>query len=372
MKRLFIGIDGTSNAAFYDLFYSNVYRMNLALAFKNKDDDSPQTYFYLSGVGATGYKYLGLFGKVFGQGLDELILQAYVNLVTNYEPGDKIYVFGFSRGAVAARALAGLISRSGLVKYEFSPSIAAAWYYFLGDTKRAGNYPYQKPGVTHDGAKIEFLGVWDTVYGIDTNFALKKNLFMRLRFENFNLDPSVKTGIHIVSIDDTRKFFRPMMWDRASKLEQKMEQIWLPGVHSDIGGGYGEAFLSTVSLLTMIDRLAEHCPDVDFDNEYIMKFLLPLLNGDVVINNEWQDHISFLHLLGRGRPCDSKLSELRQFAHPLLEGLTGRQIFVKNKRMRYAPSYVLAEPAVRLPIAEFNGDSYNNRYVTPALKAKFP
>jgi uncharacterized protein (DUF2235 family) len=337
MKRLFIGIDGTSNAAFYDIFSSNVYRMNLALAFNNKDG-SPQTFFYLSGVGTASYKYLGFLGKAFGQGIDELILQAYVNLVSNFEPGDKIYIFGFSRGAVAARALGGLISKSGLVRYDSSPSIAAAWYYFLDDA-RAGNYRDQKPNVTHIDAKIEFLGVWDTVYGIDTNFALKKNLFTRLRFANFNLDPSVKVGVHILAIDDTRKFFRPMLWDRA-RPEQKMEQIWLPGVHSDIGGGYGKAFISTASLLSMIDRLTEYCPDVDFDLAYITRFLLPLLDDEVVINNEWKEYFSFLHLW-RGRSCDSHADELRQFAHPILAAMTGREIFFKNKTMKYEPSYIL-------------------------------
>jgi hypothetical protein len=76
MKRLFAGIDGTSNAAFYDIFSSNVYRMNLALAFKDKKR-SPQTFFYLSGVGTASYKYLGLFGKAFGQGIDELVFRSH-------------------------------------------------------------------------------------------------------------------------------------------------------------------------------------------------------------------------------------------------------------------------------------------------------
>ncbi len=368
MKRLFIGIDGTSNAAFYDIFSTNVYRMNLALAFNNKDG-SPQTFFYLSGVGTASYKYLGLPGKMFGQGIDELILQAYVNLVTNFETGDKIYIFGFSRGAVAARALAGLISKSGLIRYECSPCIAAAWHYFLDDA-RAGNYQEQKPIVTHPNAKIEFLGVWDTVYGIDTNFALKKNLFTRLRFANFNLDPSVKVGIHVLAIDDTRKFFRPMLWDRARNVEQKMEQIWLPGVHSDIGGGYGRAFISTVSLLSMMDRLAEYCPDVDFDSDYVTKFLLPLLDDEVVINNEWKEHFPFLHL-GRGRSCDSHVGGLSQFAHPLLAAVTGQEILFKNKMVNYQPSYILADPNTPLKTAKFEDGSYNQRVVASALKEKF-
>jgi uncharacterized protein (DUF2235 family) len=368
VKRIFIGIDGTSNSAFFDKFYSNVYRMNLALAFKSKDG-SPQLFIYFSGVGTSSYKYLGWLGKAFGEGIDELILQAYVNLVSNYEAGDKIYVFGFSRGAVAARALTGLISKSGLVRYECSPSIAPAWQYFIGD-KQAGNYKDQKPNVTYEDAAIEFLGVWDTVYGIDPKFALRKNPFMQLSFPNFHLDQSVKTGIHVLSIDDTRTFFRPMLWDKASDPTQKMEQIWMPGVHSDIGGGYEKAFISTVSLLTMIDRLTENCPDIEFDKDYITKFLLPSLKEDVAVNNEWQEYMSFLYR-GNGRPCDSRARDYRQFAHPLLAAVMEKEIFCKTKLMKYLPSYALSAPDVALPVATFASGSFCADAVAATLKAKF-
>jgi uncharacterized protein (DUF2235 family) len=368
VKRIFIGIDGTSNSAFFDRFYSNVYRMNLALAFNNKDG-SPQLFIYFSGVGTASYKWLGLLGKAFGEGIDALILQAYVNLVANYEAGDKIYVFGFSRGAVAARALTGMISKSGLVRYECSPSIAAAWQYFIGDDL-AGNYRDQKPNVTHEDAAIEFLGVWDTVYGIDPKLALRKSPFMQLRFPNFHLDQTVKTGIHILSIDDTRKFFRPMLWDKTSDPKQTMEQIWMPGVHSDIGGGYEKAFISTVSLLTMIDRLTERCPDVDFDADYIKKFLLPRLEEDVAINNEWQEHISFLYS-GNGRPCDMSAKGYGQSVHPLLAALMGKEIFFKTKPMQYAPSYALSAPDVALRETAFKDGSHCAGAVAEALKAKF-
>ena len=136
MKHIFIGIDGTANAAFYDTMYGNVYRMNLSLNSKSKNGGDPQIFIYFSGVGATSQKWLGLLGKAFGQGIDEIILQAYVNLVANYEAGDKIYVFGFSRGAVAARALTGMISHSGLVRYDSSPYIQRAWHHFVRNRTR--------------------------------------------------------------------------------------------------------------------------------------------------------------------------------------------------------------------------------------------
>lgn len=370
MKRFFIGIDGTSDAAFYDKFCSNVYRTDLALAFENKDT-TPQLFIYFSGVGVASYKYLGLLGKFFGQGLDEIILQAYVTLVSNYEAGDKIYIFGFSRGAVAARALTGLISRSGLLRYEWSHRMEAAWHYFLEDD-HAGTYQEERADVTHEDVKIEFLGVWDTVYGINTKMALQKTAFTQLRFHNFRLDPSVKTGIHILSVDDTRKFFGPMLWDGVSNPGQNMEQIWMPGVHCDIGGGYSEAFISTVSLLTMLDRLAQYCPDVDFDTDYISKYLLPHLDGDIVIHDEWAHYLNVFDFRRVQRTCENTRTELAQSLHPLLLDLRGRTILRGGKAGSYTPSNVLSDPNRNppLPPTTFPPTSYNSTAIAGALTTK--
>jgi uncharacterized protein (DUF2235 family) len=368
MKRIFIGIDGTANSAFFDKFYSNVYRINLALQFRAKDG-SPQLFFYFSGVGTASYKWLGLLGKVFGEGIDALILQAYVNLVTNYEPGDKIYVFGFSRGAVAARALTGLISRSGLVRYEYSPFIAMAWRCFIGDS--AENYDAQKSNVTHPGVGVDFLGVWDTVNGISAELAKKKSLFRQLRFANFNLDASVKSGVHILSIDDTRRFFEPTPWE-GCKPSQKMEQIWMPGVHSDIGGGYSKSFISTVSLLTMIDRLAEHCHDVIFDTDYINNVLVRSLfedSNEIVINDEWSERFRILQS-DRRRRCNSGADELKQSIHPMLGAIEGKNIFCKTSKKKYAPTYTLSPAGARLPEAIFSPETYVGGPVAHAIKRK--
>jgi uncharacterized protein (DUF2235 family) len=372
MKHIFIGIDGTANAAFYDTIYGNVYRMNLALDFKNKKDNCPQIFIYFSGVGATAEKYLGVLGRAFGQGIDEIILQAYVNLVSNYEDGDRIYVFGFSRGAVAARALTGMISYSGLVRYDCSPHIQQAWNYFIGNKEKAGAYADIKPNVVHPNAGIEFLGVWDSVYGISSGLALRDNPFTDLRFRNFDLDESVKHGVQILAIDDTRKLFHPMTWDRVSLASQKMEQIWMPGVHSDIGGGYEKSFLSTVSMLTMIDKLTEYCPDVDFETTHIKQFVQPLLRQEIAVNNEWdlEDFTKYFKL-GSGRPCKNGQATMNQTAHPLLAAAMDREIFVKTKKMRYAPLYVLENADIPLPTTVFPANSYSATVVADAIKAKF-
>src|SRR3954447_1397794 len=92
---------------------------------------------------------------IIGDGIDELILEAYVNLVSNYEPGDKIYIFGFSRGAVAARALSGLISKAGLLKAESSHLIEQAWRYFLDEEMTVPFFPSDDNG--HKNVKLNLL-----------------------------------------------------------------------------------------------------------------------------------------------------------------------------------------------------------------------
>src|SRR5262249_52378245 len=137
--------------------------LNLALNFWDKSQQNPQIFIYSAGVGTTGASSQ-LPGGALGEGLDEMILNAYINLASNYEENDKVYLFGFSRGAVAARALCGLISHSGLLKANSSWLIEHAWRYFVGGP---GGVPYLEHigKDTYQDIEIEFLGVWDTVSG---------------------------------------------------------------------------------------------------------------------------------------------------------------------------------------------------------------
>jgi uncharacterized protein (DUF2235 family) len=361
MKRIFIGIDGTSQAAFYGCFQSNVFRLNLALAAKDGEGNQ-QMFIYLNGVGSSSFRYFGLAGKLFGQGLDEIILQAYVNIISNYEPGDKIYIFGFSRGAVAARALSGLISYSGLLTSSSTSMVEQAWRYFVGD-RIDFNWKEVRKKLTEPDANIEFLGVWDTVYGFGTELALRKSHFNRLRFRNFLLDRRVKVGIHVISIDDTRNLFQPMLWTGPS-LEHKnqiMEQIWLPGVHGDIGGGYSQNVISTISLFCMLDKLSQYCVGIGYDKEYIDEGMGTIASGrDLVINSEWKKYLGLLDRKTR-RCCENNVMDLRQSAHPLVKTMMGKTIDFKGERTSYTPSFKLSDKSRALPDAEFSRGSLTDR-----------
>jgi uncharacterized protein (DUF2235 family) len=357
-KHIIIGIDGTWQSAFSDVFHSNVFRLNIALNYRDKTDSkNSQIFIYSSGIG-TMDKVSKVSGGIFGDGFDESILQAYINLVSNYRPGDKIYIFGFSRGAVIARALTGFITHSGLLRANSTAHIEHAWNYFTHQ-KQTFNYASQIDDVAYQDVKIEFLGVWDTVSGPHK----RDDLLKRYRFTSRKLDPSVKRGVHIISIDETREAFTPIVWSGCSEEGQVLEQIWLPGVHCDIGGGYEDAFLSTVSLFTMIDKLAEYCPDLSFDGKYIERSLLPIVRKEgVIVNNERTTVFKFAGVEPRKGTEAPGAS-----AHPLLKFIRSKEVTVKGKVRSYAPP---SWKGTSLADTKFASESWYSQKLEAILKKK--
>jgi hypothetical protein len=360
-KHIILGIDGTWQAAYRDLFQSNVFRLGVALNCIDQTGDNPQVFIYSSGLGTANAS--GRLPALFGQGLNESVLEAYINLVSNYAPGDKIYIFGFSRGAVAARALSGFITHSGLLKAEHSSLIEHAWRYFI-DEKPLINYPNLRASATYSGVKVEFLGVWDTVSGPYK----KQKIMQEYRFTSFKLDPCVKHGVHIISIDDSRAGFDPLVWSGRSHNEQILEQIWMPGVHTDVGGGYQRAFLSTVSLLTMIDKLAEYQPSLSFEESYIDLTLLPILKDeDIIINNERA--YRYLGWLGHRRRVENP-DPCCHVMHPLTDYLHRKKIRVRTDMMAYEPFFRLVGKNNKLALAKFAVESWYVRKLEKMIKTK--
>ena len=111
-KNIVLLSDGTGNSA-AKLFKTNVWRLYQALDLSRPEK---QIAFYNDGVGTSSFKPLAILGGAFGWGLKRNIIDIYAFLCRNYEPGDRIYCFGFSRGAFTVRVLAGLIHREGLVR----------------------------------------------------------------------------------------------------------------------------------------------------------------------------------------------------------------------------------------------------------------
>lgn len=365
-KHIIIGIDGTWQAAFKDIFQSNVYRLNLAFSYEDRTSvRRPQVFIYSAGVGTANRSSQFIAGAT-GEGLSAIILEAYINLVANYVPGDRIYIFGFSRGAFAARALSSMISCSGLLKAESSALIEQAWRYFKDEQNQTTNFAALKELAVHPNVEVEFLGVWDTVSGPYK----KEQLLKRYRFANLHLDRCVKHGVHIVSIDDSRSDYSPILWEGPPRSGQTLDQIWMPGVHGDVGGGYPDEFLATMSLLLMIDKLAEYCPDIAFDNKYVEETLLPIIEDqEVVINDE---RSGFWRYFGRSVTRNIERNVLcHHCEHPLVSLLLNRTVRVRRTEQPYAPSFFIPGGS-RLGKASLQPHSWYMRKVEAILRRRFP
>ena len=286
MKHLVYLIDGTWQAAHSDIAhetYSNVYQLNVYLE-ATDSAGNPQIVFYTRGIGS-GRGLSKYTGGALADGIDDMIAEVYINICSNYQEGDKIYLFGFSRGGVVARAVAALIDSAGLLAASRMRLFRNAWDYFTGYDRSEHNRHILE-SATYVGRDIEFLGAFDVVFGSDHR---RTSLVSRLRFVDPDLETCVRNAVHIMCLDDKRRGFSPILWGKPKRDDQYLEQIWLPGVHSDVGGVYRENALGMVALLTMVDRVCQRTSlrfDVDEFNHIYNMLKSMFFDTPVVINNE--------------------------------------------------------------------------------------
>ena len=213
---------------------------------------------YQSGVGTEGGAVERLRGGFTGTGLGEDICDCYHWLARKYQPGDKLFLFGFSRGAFASRSLAGMICKFGIVKLAAQDD-----YYSV--IKRVYHQGYRNgqdlSGIQfHSNSnRVHFVGVWDTVgaLGIPDDKVLLDLLDdpSRYQFHDTTLSKRIEYARHAVAIDEKRGSFTPTLWNTANIRDaQHLKQIWFPGAHSDVGGGYKEHGLSDGALWWMIQE----------------------------------------------------------------------------------------------------------------------
>lgn len=301
-KNIILLSDGTGNSS-GKLFRTNVWRIYQAVDLADPQNPKKPRQFalYDDGVGTSSFKPWALLCGMVGIGLARNVRDLYVFLCRIYEPGDRIYAFGFSRGAFTIRVLTGLIMNQGLVPYNGSEAelqrLAAGAYRAyrrryttslgllrplrdLRDAvidvcdRLAGRKPYRqvdkRGGPDSDNPlKIAFLGLWDTVdaYGlpIDELARFVDRFIWPFRMPDLDLNPRVMRAMHALSIDDERRTFHPRLWNeeklpvpastRAPEPQatahidhERISQVWFAGVHSNVGGGYPDDSLSYVSL----------------------------------------------------------------------------------------------------------------------------
>ncbi|MBD8548280.1 DUF2235 domain-containing protein [Sphingomonas sp. CFBP 8760] len=298
-RHIILFSDGTGNSS-GKVFKTNVWRMYEALDLgPAAPDREQQIAFYDDGVGTSLFKPLAVLGGVFGFGLKRNILEIYRFACRNYRPGasseegDRIYGFGFSRGAFTIRLVIALIASQGLVvsrneaelrrlsedayrcfRRDFKPrrlewptvAFRKAREWMIGGWRKWRRIPLYDTVERHE-PDIGFVGVWDTVaaYGGPITEVVRAidNWFYALSMPDYRLSTKVYRAAHALAIDDERDAFHPLVLDevhendeaaRGSIEKGRLKQVWFAGMHADVGGGYPDESLSYVSLLWMIDE----------------------------------------------------------------------------------------------------------------------
>jgi uncharacterized protein (DUF2235 family) len=228
-KRIVFCADGTWQAPVNN---TNVYRLYNALTVT-----ADQVTFYDDGVGADSSGLNRILQGAFGAGLLQKIQDGYTKIAHVYEPGDEIYLFGFSRGAYTARSLAGMIANCGLPTGAFSDDcVTQAFAAYRDPVNRASILA----GLTTCGlgpATIQMVGVWDTVgsLGIPAIFGSVDE--KTYGFLDTGLHPDIVNAYQCLAVDEQRPQFPATLWTSAPAPGQTIEQVWFSGCHGDVGGG---------------------------------------------------------------------------------------------------------------------------------------
>ena len=266
-RNLVVCCDGTANE--FARNNTNVVKLYSVLC----HDPDRQVAYYHPGLGTMepagtlttfSRKLTKLLGMAFGFGLADDIRDAYVFLMSRYQPGDRVFLFGFSRGAYTVRAVASLLHMYGLIRPGNEPLVPYAirmltglkrsraadqdeYFAFAREFKKAMSWTHCRPW---------FVGVWDTVSSVGW-------VENPLKLPHVTNNPDIEIGRHAVAIDERRAFFRTHLWwpprdPSRPRGPKDLQQVWFPGVHCDVGGGYpeSESGLSKIALGWMLDEAA--------------------------------------------------------------------------------------------------------------------
>ena len=250
-------LDGTLSS------FRQGYESNAGLLAKLLREVGPSVNVYYR-PGLQWHSWRSLGNILFGGGLDLQIRDSYGALATRYRQGDKIFLFGYSRGAFAVRSLSGLMDTVGLLraKHATPRNIEQAWRVYKSPPTPDGPSKF-RAAYCHRQVHVEMIGVWDTVRAL----GLRVPIFWRwlpdpYKFHNHRLCRSVKAGFHALAKDETRLAYRPEKWQPDPDHPAHLEQVWFRGTHGDVGGhlnGFTAARpLSNIPLVWMLER-AEAC-----------------------------------------------------------------------------------------------------------------
>ncbi|RTL28819.1 MAG: DUF2235 domain-containing protein [Rhodocyclaceae bacterium] len=279
-KRVALFLDGTWNTVGDN---TNVWRLK-ALCAARSNDGARQVVYYSKGVGTNfGEK---VRGGMLGYGLDRAITEVYEWLVEAYEPGDEIFIFGFSRGAYTARSLAGFIAKCGLLRPGAALGVAQLFERYRKDdtvpTIRqlaempapvAAKLGLEERWMLADAmpVPIKMVGVWDTVGALGIPFGNIPGLSRSgFKFLHTGLRVPLENAYHAVAVDEHRQAFAPTLWTKkirdgvpanelaAPRPIASVEQRWFVGAHANVGGGCRSDLLAQRPLQWLMQKAEGH------------------------------------------------------------------------------------------------------------------
>lgn len=297
-KRLILCEDGTwLNSESSDLsdslnIPSNVTRVSRAIK-PMSSDGIPQVVYYHFGVGGSG-KITDRLAGLNGGGINEIIREGYGFLATNYTLGDEIFIFGFSRGAYTARSIAGLIGQVGVLTKEGLPYLPEIYrdvqhQHDRNYRPKHPNLPFpNKPDfsdpaylrelvrrrLTVPDVPIKIVGVWETVGALGvprigwlTRIGLQSTTMKDLRFYDTTLSNCIEYAFQALALDERRYQFQPTLWEKMEGNTTTLKQVWFPGAHANVGGGYNDQQIATITLAWMVAQCQSH---LDIDLDYVV------------------------------------------------------------------------------------------------------
>lgn len=291
-KRIALFLDGTWNTVRDN---TNVWRLR-ALCSERSGDGARQVLYYDQGVGTRSWEKIR--GGAFGYGLGLNIVAAYRWLIENYEPGDDVFVFGFSRGAFTARSLTGLIAKCGLLQPGAPLSVEQVFKRYVESKTLRPLYQLQfeqrelkrrqkRGGTAIDEPRlfppsreeewllrysqritIEFTGVFDTVGSLGVPFGHFWFSSQRLQFHHTRLSNIYRRTYQALAVDEHRGHFAPALWTKFSpqyaehrlrtpRAQPIAEQRWFSGAHGNVGGGYIDDRLAQIPLAWLMQKAIE-------------------------------------------------------------------------------------------------------------------
>ncbi|KAH7102775.1 hypothetical protein BKA62DRAFT_89633 [Auriculariales sp. MPI-PUGE-AT-0066] len=316
-----VATDGKKLGDNEPLFFTNVLRMSRAVKPTAQDTSNAynhggvilQVVYYQAGVG-TDHDFKGHAStpqyalQLFGDSAASKIRDAYAFISHNYAEGDEILLFGFSRGAYTARKVAGLIDRIGLLPMKEMGNFYS--YCYALETGKGDPPPHPAKPVP-----IQVVGVWDTVGAIRTSlWQAYPGCVDRLDISDTIVPATVKVALHAVSFHENRNWFLPNLMEvppekkmskeeRAARKDQIVKEVWFPGEHSDVGGGWAAHELADIALIWMASEVA---PYLDLDEEQLLDALRASPDkpnwGESIPHNSWTNTPGTVAFVGRIEP----------------------------------------------------------------------